>query len=112
MLAAPLGVIFGYSLTYVILEVYDWETSFIVQGLIYFGLASIYTFIPSDYLEIHKIQQKLKIERNRRQQFRPELGGTGNIRNIQPNESTNSAEDRMSDARNKLQIQTTEENDA
>lgn len=101
MLAAPLGVIFGYSLTYVILKVYSWETSFIIQGLIYFGLAFIYMFVPSDYLEIQKIQQKLKIERKRRQ-FKPELGGTGHSRNTKQVDSSNSAKDNESEGRNNL----------
>jgi hypothetical protein len=57
MLASPLGVIFGYGLTYGYIKLYDWQTAFIAQGIIFFGLIFVFLFVPSEYLEINKIQK-------------------------------------------------------
>ena len=52
MLAAPLGIVGGYLLTWVMNKKYSWEWSFYIQGL---GLIPCFVFIvlmPAKYLNI------------------------------------------------------------
>ena len=79
LLSTPLGVIFGYTLTYTIMVYSSWQFSFYIQGWIVIIFALLFSFVPNKYTEIDQIQILLKAEKKRRQNL-PEIGGTGNIR--------------------------------
>jgi MFS family permease len=53
LLAAPLGVVIGYSLTGVVISYgYSWRYSFFVQGIVIFASALIVMAVPSKYIDI------------------------------------------------------------
>jgi MFS family permease len=56
MLSAPLGVIFGYALTYIIMVYWTWRVSFVIQGVFFIVMGIVFMFVPSDYVEINKVQ--------------------------------------------------------
>jgi len=54
MLAAPLGVVLGFSLTYFMKTNFDWEYSFIMQALALIPCAICLWLVPNHYLNIHE----------------------------------------------------------
>jgi predicted MFS family arabinose efflux permease len=52
MAASPLGVISGYGVTYLIMNAYNWQTSFFSQGFFFLVMSFLIFFLPSEYIEI------------------------------------------------------------
>mmetsp|Transcript_2678 Transcript_2678/g.4508 ORF Transcript_2678/g.4508 Transcript_2678/m.4508 type:complete len:211 (+) Transcript_2678:290-922(+) len=52
LLASPLGVVFGYTITYYMIQYYTWEYSFYVQALCLLPCAIILIFTPTKYIDV------------------------------------------------------------
>jgi len=67
LLAGPLGIVLGYSLTGVIVGCgYNWRWSFIVQGGTMAVSFVVILLIPSSFLNTDEVIQMKRIEKCRR----------------------------------------------
>ena len=66
MLAPSLGVITGYIATAICIMKADWRFSFSVQAATSLAMVAVIVSIPSDYLELSRVQMALQKEIERR----------------------------------------------
>ena len=55
MLAAPLGIVGGYMLTYIMNKYRSWEWSFYIQGLAIIPCFVFLLMVPEKYLNIETV---------------------------------------------------------
>ena len=62
-----------------------WQVSFQIQAGIMMVAGLIFAFVPSEYIEVDIVQAQLTALEKKRDQMHdkvPEIGGTGNKRNV------------------------------